>query len=156
MRWDSQTLAIEFNKKRMEYIRSGEGRFFAESYLLGQILLLKEEQSSFFNDYRRFKGDFMKLMQVSAPSMLQNYIFFGKVFTMTSPVYDLLVNTKNKVFLRKHPFYVFAIDQKVKTKYEGLNILFTIFFEVSTDNKEPTGCNYLLLGRDEGDDAVIS
>jgi len=40
----------------------------------------------------------MKIIQVSAPSMLQKYFFDGKVFTMTQPVYNLLQNTKNKVF----------------------------------------------------------
>jgi hypothetical protein len=151
MSWDSRKLTIEIQKKVEEHIRSGEARFFAEAYFLRQVLLLKNGGSSFFSDYSEFKGDFMKLMQISAPSMLQNYFFNGKVFSMTQPVYDLLQNTKNKVFLRKHPFYVFAIDQKVKTKYEGLNILFTIFFEVSANNKEPTGCNYLVLGMDERD-----
>ena len=152
MLWDNQKLAVEANKKNQEYIRTGEGRFFAESYFLGQILLLKNGQPSFFKDYGRFKDDFMKLMQISAPSMLQKYFFDGKIFTMTKPVYDLLQNTKNKVFLRKHPFYTFAIEQKIKTKFEGLNIIFSIFFEVG-DGREVKGCNYLTLGRDERDDS---
>ena len=150
--WSKQKLAVESIKKLQEYIKTGEGRFFAESYLLGQILLLKDGHSSFFNDYNRFKGDFMKLMQISAPSMLQKYFFEGKVFTMTQQVYDLLQNTKNKIFLRKHPFFTFAIEQKIRTKFEGLNIIFSIFFEVGDEN-ESKGCNYLILGRDERDDS---
>ena len=154
MLWDSQKLAIESNKKMQEYIKTGDGIFFVESYFLGQILMLKGgSSSSFFNDYNRFKGDFMKLMQISAPSMLQNYIFNGKVFTMTQPVYDLLKNTKNKVFLRKHPFFVFAIDQKIRTKFEGLNIIFIIFFEVFNENNKSKGANYLILGKDERDNS---
>lgn len=152
MLWSNQKLAVESNNKLQQYIKSGEGRFFAESYFLGQILLLKNGQSSFFNDYSNFKDDFMKLMQISAPSMLQKYFFDGKVFTMTQPVYDLLQNTKNKVFLRKHPFFTFAIEQKIRTKFEGLNIIFSMFFEVG-DEKESKGCNYLIIGKDERDDS---
>lgn len=151
--WDSKRLAIESQKKVEQYIKTGEGIYFVESYLLGQVLLLKENQSSFFDDYKKMGGDFLKLLQVSAPSMLQKYIFDGKVFRLTEPVYNLLENTKNKVFLRKHPFYTFAIDQKVKTKYEGLNIIFMIFYEVATDFKKCDGCNYLVLGKDERDNS---
>lgn len=152
LNWDNQKLAIESNKKKEEWIKTGEARFFAESYLLGQILLLRNGGSSFFKDYDRFKDNFMKLMEISAPSMLQNYFFNGKVFSLTKPVYDLLQNTSNKIFLRKHPFYVFAIDQKVKIKYEGIEILFSIFFEVGDEKgNEPKNCNYLVLGRDKRD-----
>lgn len=150
MYWTSEKLAIESKNKLDEYIKTGEGISFAESYLLGQILLLKNGQSSFFNDYGRFE-DINKIIQISAPSLLTNYIFNGKVFKLTEPVYDLLKNTNNRLFLRKHPFYVFAIDQKIQTKYEGLNIIFTIFYEVSTEGKEANGCNYLSLGEDKRD-----
>ncbi len=54
--------------------------------------------------------------------------------------------------MRKHPFYTFAIEQKIKTKFEGLNIIFSIFFEVG-DEKEAKGCNYLVLGKDNRDDS---
>ena len=152
IRWDNQKLLTSMNNKIQQYMRSGEGRFFVESYLLGQILLVKNKQSSFFNDYNKFEGDFEGVMQISAPSLLQNYILNGKIFSMTQQVYDLLKNTKNKVFLRKHPFYVFAIEQKIKTKFEGVNIIFSMFFEVG-DDKEVKGCNYLVIGKDERDDS---
>jgi len=32
MRWDVKRIAIACNKKLQEYIKTGEGRFFAESY----------------------------------------------------------------------------------------------------------------------------
>jgi hypothetical protein len=123
MLWDSKKLATESYNFMQQYKNTEEGRFFLQSYFLGQILLVKHSRSSFFSDYGKSKS-FDELMQTTAPSMLMNYLFNGKLFTMTEPVYDLLEQTKNKVFLRKHPFYVFAIDQKVKTKYEGLNIIF--------------------------------
>jgi len=153
MRWDVKRIAIACNKKLQEYIKTGEGRFFAESYFLGQILEFRTENSSFFDDYKNHDNDLNKILQISAPSLLQRYFFDGKVFSMTKPVYDLLERTSNKVFLRKHPFPIFAIDQKVKTKYDGLSIIFSIFFEVGEEGGESKGCNYLAIGKDDRDDS---
>lgn len=151
--WTSEKLAIESMNKLNEYIKTGEGINFVESYLLGQILLSRDRQSSFFDDLTRmYKDNVSKALTVSAPSLLINYLFNGKMFKLTEPVYNLLKNTNNRIFLRKHPFYVFAIDQKIQTKYDGLNIIFTMFFEVG-DEKEAKGCNYLVLGRDERDNS---
>lgn len=157
--WDSKRLAIESRKKWDQYILTGEGIYFAESYIMGNICMVAEKQrSSFFDNYRASNLEEVNLgfrdrISVSAPGLLQNYFINGKVFKLTEPVYDLLKNTSNRVFLREHPFYVFAIDQKIRTKYEGLNIILTIFYDVCNDLGESVGCNYLAIGRDERDDS---
>jgi hypothetical protein len=154
MTWDNHKLSIEANKKLQEYKQTGYGRYFVEYYLLHQILLFNHKESSFFNDIKFplvNEEDVLNFLS-SAPALLQNYFFNGKIFSMSPKVYGLLKNTKNKVFLRKHPFSVFAIEQKVETKFTGLNILSSIFFEVGEESK-PIGCNYLILGLDERDNS---
>jgi len=152
LRKDNQTLAKECSGNLTAYMNGEGGEYFLFSYLYGQVLSLNLGGSSFFNSYKNYDS-FDKLTQLSAPSQIQNFIFNGKNFKMTNPVWELLKNTKNKVFIRNHPFQTFSIDQKINTKIEGLNIIFTIFQEVVSKDLEVIGCNYLSIGRDERDDS---
>lgn len=149
---DNSALAKESFNYNTAYMNGDGGEYFLFSYLAGQILMLKNGESSFFNDYKN-KGSFDKILQLSAPSMVQSFIFHGKNFKMTNAVWELLRNTKNKPFIRKHPFPIFSIDQKIKTNFEGLNIIFTIFIEVLDKEENPVGCNYISIGKDERDDS---
>jgi hypothetical protein len=155
---DIKELAKKSLENKEEYIKTEDGTFYLRSYYMGNLALKRlGERNMFFDniieDIKK-KEDIVMGIITSAPAMLERYFILGKQFKIKDGVFELLENTTNKIYIRKSPFDVWGIDRKMKTKYEGLNILFVIFSRVINPiTKEDIDCNYIAIGEDTRDES---